>query len=529
MHLRGFAARVRALAGAAAPAVPGRHLTTAFAALATGTVTFQAYRVGQSWGGAFWVPGSLAGAAVCGLALARRRHPALAATAAIVVGAAAVALSLVAGLPAEPGPGVMLGLALLTASAVRTLPAPAACAVAAGTLTVAAGVLLTLHAVSSPSGVALLNGAAWLASVTAGLWARLLAARRRAAAERVRRDERLRLSRELHDVVAHHVTGIVLQAQAAQVLARKDPDRLGRSLTGIETAGSGALAATRRLVELLREAGGDTTVRAGTRITGSPRREAGSRTGGGSGWDALAATEPLACLTRRFAAGHALEVRLELGEEDERSWPPEVAAVVHRIVQESLTNIARHARGARSVTVTVTRSAGHELGQKGGDLDDRLLVEIADDAPPPPHRPAPPAGDDDVPGRADREDGGVPSRVGDRDGGVPSGGQDGDGWVASGGDDGVLGRVGAGGGAVPGRLGGGFGLVGMRERLDGLGGTLRAGPREDGGWAVAAVVPLPSLGRQPSRLPATGGSDAPASLCPDRNGPASRSAVRRGG
>lgn len=224
-------------------------------AVFAGLLAFWGFRVAVSWGGGFWLFGCVAGATVCGLALARRRGQAWAAVAALTVAAAAILASWLADLPAEPGPAMALALSVLVGSAVGTLPGLPACAIAAGGLAVATGSLLTAHpSTSSLPPVTALNVGAWLGGVTIGLCSRLSAARRRAMAETVRRHERLQLARELHDVVAHHVTGIVLQAQAAQVLARRQPGRLGGSLAGIETAGSDALVATRRLVGLLRTA-----------------------------------------------------------------------------------------------------------------------------------------------------------------------------------------------------------------------------------------------------------------------------------
>ncbi|TMR10225.1 sensor histidine kinase, partial [Nonomuraea turkmeniaca] len=235
-----------------------------------------------------------------------------------------------------------------------------------------------------------LNAGGWLAGVTIGLCARLLAARHRTVAGNVRSHERRRLARELHDVVAHHVTGIVLQAQAAQVLARKQPERLDGSLSGIEAAGSDALAATRRLVGLLREIGDPAP----------PTHGPGS----------------LDDLVERFD-GPAVHLSLPDGG-DESAWPPEVTSTVYRVVQESLTNVSRHAPQARSVQITVARER------------DAVTVEVADDAPPAPARHH--------------------------------------------------------------RRRSGYGLLGMRERLEALGGTLHAGPRQPGdGWSVFATLPLP--------------------------------------
>jgi signal transduction histidine kinase len=61
------------------------------------------------------------------------------------------------------------------------------------------------------------------------------------------------LARELHDVVAHHVADIVVQAQAARLVAAKRPETLEDRLAGIESVGNDALAAMRRVVSLLRD------------------------------------------------------------------------------------------------------------------------------------------------------------------------------------------------------------------------------------------------------------------------------------
>ncbi|WP_433442699.1 sensor histidine kinase [Nonomuraea sp. CA-141351] len=380
---------------AAGSGVPGRGVrVTVDAGLAVafaGLLAFGAYRIAGTWGGGYWQFGCAAGAMVCGLALARRRGRTWAAVAGLAVAAAAVLASRYADLPAEPGPAMVLGLSVLVGSAVRALPSPAACAVAAGGLAVALGSLLTAHAALAP--VTTLNLGGWLAGVAFGLGHKVLAVRRRTMADHVRRHERLQLARELHDVVAHHVTGIVLQAQAAQVLARRQPDRLGGSLSGIEEAGSDALAAMRRLVGLLRE-----TDEAAPPALGPER---------------------LSDLVERFDGP---EVRLHLPDgENEPAWPPEVTTTVYRVVRESLTNVSRHARHARTVDVTVA-------------LDrDTVTVEVCDDAPPVPARPHRRAG---------------------------------------------------------------YGLLGMRERVEALGGTLHAGPRQGAGWSVRATLPLPARERR---------------------------------
>lgn len=77
--------------------------------------------------------------------------------------------------------------------------------------------------------------------------------RRERAVQAVRQDERISLARELHDFVAHHVTGIVVQAQAAEVVAADSDTAVVTALRDIEQAGSEALASMRRLVHVLRD------------------------------------------------------------------------------------------------------------------------------------------------------------------------------------------------------------------------------------------------------------------------------------
>ncbi|MFI6602542.1 histidine kinase [Nonomuraea sp. NPDC050536] len=215
-----------------------------FGVVAGAVLAFWAYRVAVSWGIGYSVFGAAAGALVCALALVGRRW---AVAAGLAVAVAAVAVSRVLELPAEPGPGMALGLAVLVGFAVWRFPALSACLVAGGGLAVVA---LTL---ADRPPVLLLNAAGWSAAVVVGTCPRVAGLRGRVVAARIRREERLRLARELHDMVAHHVGGIVLQAQASQVLARRSA-RVGGALEEIETAGADALAATHRLVGRLRDA-----------------------------------------------------------------------------------------------------------------------------------------------------------------------------------------------------------------------------------------------------------------------------------
>jgi signal transduction histidine kinase len=357
-------------------------------------VVVTAVALGASWGGTSWLFDAVAAAVVCGIALLRRRRPGWAALAGLVVAAIAILIARSARLPTEPGPAMALALAVLVGAAVRVVPARAAAALAAAGLALVAGVRLAALPSSAGSvAVTALNGTAWLAALGVGLGLRYLDARHRALTERVRQDERLELARELHDVVAHHITGIVVQAQAAQLVVGRHPEKLDGAFAGIEAAGSDALAAMRRVVGLLRDAD-----------------------------DAAPATpgpERLSELVERFDRDGPT-VALSTPEDDP-AWPPEVTSTVYRVVQESLTNISRHAPHAKSVTVSVEP---HDVGGDRGTV----TVEVVDDAA-------------QVAGR-------------------------------------YRGRA-------------GYGLIGMRERVETLGGTLRAGPRPGAGWSVVATLPVP--------------------------------------
>ncbi|OAR24953.1 two-component sensor histidine kinase [Streptomyces sp. ERV7] len=155
----------------------------------------------------------------------------------------------------------------------------------------------------------------------------------------VRTAERIELARELHDLIAHHVTGIVVQARAARftsVEGRRAAETFGR----IEEAGGEALSAMRRLVRVLRE--------------GEPETEP------------VAGLAQLRELTDRFSlAGPPAVLYVEAGLED--SLPGEVAAAAYRVVREALTNVRKHAADASAVRVGL-RVVG-----------DGLEVRVADD------------------------------------------------------------------------------------------------------------------------------------------------------
>ncbi|WP_433722935.1 sensor histidine kinase [Nocardia sp. CA-129566] len=204
--------------------------------------------------------------------------------------------------------------------------------------------------------------------------------------------ERTRIARELHDVVAHAVSVIIVQADGAKYTLRRDPDAAERALATIAGTGREALRELRRTVALLR-------------IEHAPDQLPQHGTAG------------LAKVVEMMRdTGLAVELEMT-GELDDIN--PEVSLGMHRIVQESLTNTLRHAGSHPKAWVRVQRRATD------------VVIEVTDT-------------------------GGVPVRAQ----------------------------------AANPIEGGGMGLVGMRERIAVLGGTLEAGRTSDGAWRVYATIPL---------------------------------------
>jgi signal transduction histidine kinase len=137
--------------------------------------------------------------------------------------------------------------------------------------------------------------------------------------------ERARIARELHDVVAHSLAVMVAQADGGRYAASADPGAAGRALAQIGATGRDALAQMRRLLGVLRagEEGGD-----------------------------------LPGLVRRLAAA-GLPVELEV-EDPARELPADVRLCIHRVAQEALTNVLKHADSPRRVEV-VLRYLGDEV------------------------------------------------------------------------------------------------------------------------------------------------------------------------
>src|SRR5262245_38968766 len=146
-----------------------------------------------------------------------------------------------------------LALAVVTISALRRADRRQALwlVLGSGIAIVASPVLRPEIAMTRNAFVAL-SVMGWIGTVAIGLALREARSRRLAEPAHARPAGRMELARELHDVIAHHVTGIVVAAQAAGVVARARSEEVGRALESIEHAGTDALGAMRSMVGVLR-------------------------------------------------------------------------------------------------------------------------------------------------------------------------------------------------------------------------------------------------------------------------------------
>ncbi|MFF4903030.1 histidine kinase [Streptomyces sp. NPDC001068] len=305
-------------------------------------------------------------------------------------------------------------LLLLVVRAVRRCPPLRAAGLTGGALAALTVIVLRLPPSEYERLVPFAVPALWCAAALAGvlgLYLRLLDRYRAQEHRTVLQAERLEHARELHDFVGHHVTAIIAQSKAVRYATAAGhpptPGELDGMLADIEEAGAQAMRSMRSMVAVLRSPG--TAAHPGGDVT------------------------ELRALTQRFARTGpattlALDPRLEAG-----GLPPGLATTVHHIVRESLTNVRKHARRARTVTVDVRL--------EGDTARPAVLVSVTDDGP-------------------------EAARAGEP----------------------------AGAGAGPRS---GYGLAGLAERTAMVGGSVTAGPRAGVGWLVEARIPLPGPLPQP--------------------------------
>jgi signal transduction histidine kinase len=240
----------------------------------------------------------------------------------------------------------------------------------------------------------------------------LLAERAEERAEWARNEERTRIAREMHDVVAHRVSLMVVHAAALQAVARKDPEKAVKNAALVGDMGRQALTELREMLGVLRS--GDGLRRSDHPVplaaVGVAAAVAASRAAEDGEGPCLSELEEL--IGQSAAAGMVVDLSVE-GET--RAYTAQIEQTAYRVVQEALTNVHKHAAGAK----TYVRVA-HRVSE--------IAMQVENEPPPE-----------------------VASAVR-----LPSGGN---------------------------------GLVGMKERVTGLGGVFVSGPTDAGGFRVSAVIP----------------------------------------
>jgi signal transduction histidine kinase len=247
----------------------------------------------------------------------RRRAP-------VVVVAIVGASALIYGSSNLPDPAILFApaLAFYSVAAFRPRSVSVPCA---AVMTVFAGLALSLDDQADAADVAInffVGITAWVVGDTMrGQRERtaLLAARHEDEAERAAADERVRIARDLHDIVAHHISVIVVQAEAAQEVLGADPARAEGAMATVADTARTALGELRRALGVLRSDTGR-----------APQPE-------------LAGVADLVASVRQ--AGLAVDVRTT---GPARPVDGVVGVTAYRVVQEALTNVLRHAHAQRA-------------------------------------------------------------------------------------------------------------------------------------------------------------------------------------
>ncbi|WP_344531721.1 sensor histidine kinase [Streptomyces albiaxialis] len=171
-------------------------------------------------------------------------------------------------------------------------------------------------------------------------------------------EERLRIARELHDVVAHHIGVIAVKAGVANHVLAARPEEAGEALTAIEASSRTALAEMRQMLGVLRATGAGEG-------RGSP---------GGEPSAALGPVPDLSALPTLIEHAATAGVTVELAGGPHHQLPEAVSLSAYRIVQEAVTNVMKHAAPARCRV----------------DLDtdgEELRIDVTDDGPGRPREP----------------------------------------------------------------------------------------------------------------------------------------------
>ncbi|MEU7035760.1 histidine kinase [Streptomyces sp. NPDC046237] len=194
----------------------------------------------------------------------------------------------------------------------------------------------------------------------------LLADRAEQRAQWARQEERTRIAREMHDVVAHRVSLMVVHAAALQAVALKDPQKAVKNAALVGDMGRQALTELREMLGVLREDAGPAV---GASVAPVPlaavgRAAAAAAEAASEDGPCLDALEDLVEQSRQ--AGAVVELTV-LGEA--RAYAAELERTAYRVVQEALTNVHKHAAGAKVVVRLAHREAEVAMQVENGPSD----------------------------------------------------------------------------------------------------------------------------------------------------------------
>ncbi|MEU5909843.1 sensor histidine kinase [Micromonospora sp. NPDC047527] len=297
------------------------------------------------------------GAAMAVVLLFRRTHPGVTTT---VVAALALVQVIAGWGPLAFDIAVLIALYSVVKYGRRLRDGLLAGAVAA------VGVLLA--AAQTPSGIRWWATALWYALVTGAVWlvalnvrtrrlyvlsleerATTLEREREAESRAAVAEERTRIARELHDVVAHSMAVMIVQADGARFMLDRDPEQARTAVKVVADTGRAALEEMRRLVGVLRDAGPSDS---GDSVVADPEHR---RLALAELPDLLARFRDAGLVVRDTVTGDALAL------------PPGLELTVYRVVQEALTNALKHAGVGAGVEVTLAYT------------DDAVAVRVIDD------------------------------------------------------------------------------------------------------------------------------------------------------
>ena len=289
----------------------------------------------------------------------RRRDP----TGALLLALVGCSLIVAAGGEINRGPSVPLALALYMVAATRTRTVAVASLAASLALLVIQGFILskTGNGSGPATGVALILIIAWMIGISVQQRRAYTTRMREQVATAAVTEERLRIARELHDVVAHSMTVVAVQAGFGEYVFDSDPAEARTALGNIQHVTREALSDMQRLLGVLRQDG------TGQPDAATPGGQPGEGQAAGPARQLQLAPAPgLADLERLVSTTAGAGVRVDLIRTgDRRDIPAAIDQSAFRIVQEALTNVVKHS-GASTCQVII----GYER--------DGLTVEITD-------------------------------------------------------------------------------------------------------------------------------------------------------